>query len=78
MDPNTNECTYNIYNFGQACLTLLASCMRIAYENYNITIIIESLITKFFCNYFTIIILNFCVITRLLARIIIIIITIID
>ncbi len=48
MDPYTNERTCNIYNFGQPCLILLASCTRIAYENYNIIGIIESLITNLF------------------------------
>jgi hypothetical protein len=60
-----NECTHCIYGFGQPYLTLLASCTRITYDNYNTTRINETLINNVFqlfyyyhigfsCNYPTI------------------------
>jgi hypothetical protein len=35
MDPYTNDYTNYIYDFGQLCLTLLASTTRVTYNNYN-------------------------------------------
>ncbi len=48
MDPYMNDYTYQIYGFGQPCLTLLASCMRVTYKNYNTIGINEKLINNFF------------------------------
>ncbi len=46
--------------FDQPCPTLLTSCIRITYDNYNTTRINETLIINFLCNYFTITILDHC------------------
>jgi hypothetical protein len=65
------ECMHCIYNFGQPWLILLASCTIVIYDNYNIIGIHET----FFNNFFTIIILDLCVRTQLLVKIITIIIS---
>ncbi len=69
MDPYMDDGTYCIYNFGQPCLTLLASYTKITYDNYNIIRINERCISKFICNYFTTIILDLCETIQLLATI---------
>ncbi len=38
------------YGFGQPCLTLLASCMKVTYDNFNITRLNEELINNFFAT----------------------------
>lgn len=48
MDHYTNDYAHRIYDFGQPCLTFLASCIRITYGNYNTTIINEALTNNFF------------------------------
>jgi hypothetical protein len=63
--------TYCIYNFGQPCLTLLASYTKVTCDNYNTIGINEMFISKLICNYFTTIILDICATTQLLATIII-------
>ncbi len=45
-----NECVHRIYNIGQPCLTLLANCIRVIYNNYNTTRINEALVNKFFAT----------------------------
>jgi hypothetical protein len=70
MDPYTDECTQCIHGFGQSCLTLLASCMRVTYDNYNTTKVNETLVSNFFAN-FKINILDLCATTQLLTTIII-------
>ncbi len=42
--------SHHIYNFGQLCLTLLASCMKITYDNYNTNGMNETLINNFFAT----------------------------
>jgi hypothetical protein len=71
MDPYMADATYCIYNFGQPCLTLLASYMKATYDNYNTNGTNETFISKLICNYFTAIILDFCATTQLLATVII-------
>jgi len=73
MDLYTNERTHHIYSFGQLCLTLLTSCMKITYDNNNTTRINEALVS----NCFATIILDICATTWLLITIIINIIIII-
>jgi hypothetical protein len=72
MDPYIDECTHCIYGFGQLCLTLLISCMKVSYENYNITRINETLIINSFVEFKTNI-LDLHATTQLLATIIMII-----
>jgi hypothetical protein len=43
-----DECMHCIYGFGQLCLTLLASCMKVTYDNYNIPITNETFINNIF------------------------------
>lgn len=64
---------YQIYNFGQPCLTLLVSCIRITYDIYSTTRLNEGLISNF-----TTTILDLCGTTQLQIAIIQIIILIID
>jgi len=60
-----NDYTYQIYGFGQPCLTLLASCIKITYDIYNTTRLNEGLI-----NNFTTTILDLCASTQLQITII--------
>jgi len=52
MNPYMDECTHYIYGFGQPCLILLASCIRIAYHNYNVIEINKALINNYFDDCF--------------------------
>lgn len=40
--------SHHIYSFGQSCLTLLTSCMKVMYDNYNTNGMNEALINNFF------------------------------
>lgn len=78
MDPYTYEHTHCIYGFGQPCLTLLTTCMKVTYDKYNTTWTDETSINNLFCNNFTTTILDFHAITQLLTTIMVIIIIIIS
>ncbi len=47
MDPYIDECTHRIFSFDQPYPTLLTSCIKITYDNYNTTIINETFIIDF-------------------------------
>jgi len=61
MDMYIDEHTHHIYSFGQPCLILLTSYMKVTYDNYNTIGINETLRTSlqlfyncyigFLCNY---------------------------
>jgi hypothetical protein len=68
--------SHHIYNFGQSCLTLLASCMKVTYYNYNTNGMNEALINNLFAITLQTIMLGLCATTQLLGKIIIFIIII--
>jgi hypothetical protein len=70
MNPHTNESTHHIYDFGLPCLTLLSSCIRIIYDNYNTIEINEAFINNLFAIILQLLYWIFLQVTNLLLLLI--------